>query len=251
MDGSDPPFLLPGAGEGVRRNLHLRRTPSGGSLPSKLSLQEGPEEERGPGGPVPPDPPVAPEPRAAHIAASEPDARRGGAGPPEPPGCEETHTNQRSFQRGTGLRLDDLTPLWKIRDFPQGASFCFQFNLATDLPSPQPHPGRLLSPLDRWKQDRVLLIARAPDLADHLAGGGRAEESPFPRSTPEAPGHRPGAYTQPPVRSLWANTGRLAGLFFTISRESPPEGVSSDVSAGDGFAPAFEAGRKSCAWDPF
>ena len=45
VDGSDPPFLLPGAGAGVLRNSHLRSTPSGGSLPSKLSLQEGPEED--------------------------------------------------------------------------------------------------------------------------------------------------------------------------------------------------------------
>ena len=97
-----------------------------------------------------PQPPlVAPEPLAAHIAASESDARSGGTSPPEPPGCEETHTNQKSLQRGTELRLDDLTPLWKIKDFPQGASFCLQINLATDLPSPQPHPCHLLSPLDR------------------------------------------------------------------------------------------------------
>ena len=27
MDGSDPPFLLPGAGAGVWRNSHLRHTP--------------------------------------------------------------------------------------------------------------------------------------------------------------------------------------------------------------------------------
>ena len=34
VDGSDPPFFLPGAGAGVLRNLHLRSTPWGGrSLP--------------------------------------------------------------------------------------------------------------------------------------------------------------------------------------------------------------------------
>ena len=30
MDGSDPPFLLPGAGAGVLRHSHLRNTPWGG-----------------------------------------------------------------------------------------------------------------------------------------------------------------------------------------------------------------------------
>ena len=30
VDGSDPPFLLPGAGAGVLRNSHLRNTPWGG-----------------------------------------------------------------------------------------------------------------------------------------------------------------------------------------------------------------------------
>ena len=42
VDGSAPPFLLPGAGTGVLRNLHLRNTPWGGSLPYQLSLREGP-----------------------------------------------------------------------------------------------------------------------------------------------------------------------------------------------------------------
>ena len=30
MDGSDPPFLLPGAGAGALRNSHLRNAPWGG-----------------------------------------------------------------------------------------------------------------------------------------------------------------------------------------------------------------------------
>ena len=30
VDGSDPPFFLPGAGAGVLRNLHLRNIPWGG-----------------------------------------------------------------------------------------------------------------------------------------------------------------------------------------------------------------------------
>ena len=30
VDGSDPPFLLPGAGAGVWRNSHLHNTPWGG-----------------------------------------------------------------------------------------------------------------------------------------------------------------------------------------------------------------------------
>ena len=30
VDGSDPPFLLPGSGAAVLRNLHLRNTPWGG-----------------------------------------------------------------------------------------------------------------------------------------------------------------------------------------------------------------------------
>ena len=30
VDGSDPPFLLPGAGAGALRNSHLRNTPWGG-----------------------------------------------------------------------------------------------------------------------------------------------------------------------------------------------------------------------------
>ena len=29
VEGSDPPFFLPGAGAGVLRNLHLRNTPWG------------------------------------------------------------------------------------------------------------------------------------------------------------------------------------------------------------------------------
>ena len=185
---------------------------------------------------VPPDPLVAPEPRPAHQADREPDARRGGDVSPEPPGCEETQTNQRSLQRGTELRLDDVTPLWTIKDFPQGASFCLQFNRATDLPSFQPHPCRFLSPLDRRKQDRVLPIAQVPDLADHLhlTGAARAEKSPFPRAALEAPGHRPGAYTQPPVRSLWVNTGQMAGLVFRDLTRIP---------AGGGFKRHLGGGR--------
>ena len=38
VDGSDPPFFLPGAGAGVLRHSHLRSTPWRGSLPSKISL---------------------------------------------------------------------------------------------------------------------------------------------------------------------------------------------------------------------
>ena len=41
VDGSDPPFSVPESGAGVRRNLHLRSTPWGGSLPSHRSLREG------------------------------------------------------------------------------------------------------------------------------------------------------------------------------------------------------------------
>ncbi len=198
MDGSDPPFFVPGAGAGVLRNSHLRSTPWGGRSRPNYPWREGQDEERGPGGPVPPDPPVAPEPLAAHIAASEPDARSGWASPPEPPGCEETHTHQRSLQRGTGLRLDDLTPLWKIKDFPQGASFCLQFSLATDLPSPQPHPCHLLSPLDRQNRGSLATTARTPSLTF---------ANPF----------------QP-------HTGQLAGLFFhELTRI--PEAVSRDLSA--------------------
>ena len=37
VDGSDPPFLLPGAGAGVWRNSHLRHTPWG-VAPVALSL---------------------------------------------------------------------------------------------------------------------------------------------------------------------------------------------------------------------
>ena len=164
VDGSDPPFLPPGAAKRCRLMCTARAIAWGGRSRPNYPWREGQEEERGPVGPVPPDPPVAPEPLAAHIAASEPDARRGWASPPEPPGCEETHTNQRSFQRGTGLRLDDLTPLWKIRDFPQGASFCLQFSFATDLPSPQPHPCHLLSPLDRQNRGSLATMARTPSL---------------------------------------------------------------------------------------
>ena len=232
--GATPPFCCPVRARGCCATYICAAPPREGRSRPNYPWREGQDEERGPGGPVPPDPPVAPEPRAAHQADREPDARSGWASPPEPPGCEETHTNQKTLQRGIELRLDDLTPLWKIKDFPQGASFCFQFSLATDLPSPQPHPCRLLFPLDRWKQDRVLLIARAPDLADHLTGGGRAEESPFPRSTPEAPGHRLGANTQPSVRSLWANTGQMAGSFFHDLTRIP---------AGGGFKRHLGGGR--------
>ncbi len=42
VDGSDPPFLPPGAGAGALRNSHLRNTPwGGGSLPFHRSLREG------------------------------------------------------------------------------------------------------------------------------------------------------------------------------------------------------------------
>ena len=105
--GATPPFCCPVRARGCGATYICAAPPRGGSLPSKLSLQEGLEEERGPGGPVPPDPPVAPEPRAAHIAASEPGARSGGASPPDPPGCKETHTNQRSLQRGIELPLNE------------------------------------------------------------------------------------------------------------------------------------------------
>ena len=46
VDGSDPPFLLPGAGAGVLRDSHLRNTPWGGALPSIISpLQEGGQDD--------------------------------------------------------------------------------------------------------------------------------------------------------------------------------------------------------------
>ena len=120
--GATPPFLPPGAAKRCRLMCTARAIAWGGRSRPNYPWREGQEEERGPGGPVPPDPPVAPEPLAAHIATSEPDARRGGASPPEPPGCEEIHTNQRSFQRGTVLRLDDLTPPMENQRFPTG---CF------------------------------------------------------------------------------------------------------------------------------
>ena len=56
VDGSDPPFLLPGAGAGVLRNSHLRNTPWGGRSRPNYPWREGQEEERGPGGPVPQTP---------------------------------------------------------------------------------------------------------------------------------------------------------------------------------------------------
>ena len=41
VDGSDPPFLLPGAGAGVLRNSHLRNTPWGGRSRPKYPWREG------------------------------------------------------------------------------------------------------------------------------------------------------------------------------------------------------------------
>ena len=43
MDGSDPPFLLPGAGAGVLRHSHLRNTPWG-VAPVAIILAEGHEK---------------------------------------------------------------------------------------------------------------------------------------------------------------------------------------------------------------
>ena len=67
VDGSAPPFLLPGAGAGALRHSHLRNAPWEGRSRPNYPWREGQDEERGPGGPVPPDPPVAPEtPRGSH-----------------------------------------------------------------------------------------------------------------------------------------------------------------------------------------
>ncbi len=41
VDGSDPPFLLPGAGAGVLRNSHLRNTPWWGRSRPKYPWREG------------------------------------------------------------------------------------------------------------------------------------------------------------------------------------------------------------------
>ncbi len=47
VEGSDPPFFLPGAGAGVWRNLHLRHTPWGGRSLPKYPCREAPGEESG------------------------------------------------------------------------------------------------------------------------------------------------------------------------------------------------------------
>ena len=81
----------------------------------------------------PPRPPCgARTPHAAHIAASEPDARSGGASPPEPRMRRDTYQPNNSPMRD--------------RVSSERAS---SKRVATDLPSPQPHPCNLLSSLDR------------------------------------------------------------------------------------------------------
>ena len=44
VEGSDPPFFLPGAGAGVWRNLHLRHTPWGGRSLPKYPCGKPPEK---------------------------------------------------------------------------------------------------------------------------------------------------------------------------------------------------------------
>jgi len=45
VDGSDPPFFLPGAGAGVLRNLHLCNTPWGGRSRRNYPYREDPCED--------------------------------------------------------------------------------------------------------------------------------------------------------------------------------------------------------------
>ena len=54
-----PPLFAARCGRGGVARFTSAQHPLGGSLPSQLSLQEGPEEDRGPGGPAPPNPPDA------------------------------------------------------------------------------------------------------------------------------------------------------------------------------------------------
>ena len=56
---------------------------------------------------------------------------RGGQPHLKPPGCEETHNHFKSLKRKPRAPLVTRNPLWKIRDFPQGAP---------SLPSPQSVP---------------------------------------------------------------------------------------------------------------
>ena len=316
-----PPLLLPGAGAGVLRNSHLRNTPSGGRSRPNYPCRKARRKNEDRVDLSPQTPQLRQNPSRLTLPPVNLALVAVGPAPPNPPDAKRHTPTQDLSKEGPGFVSTTSPPLWKIKDFPQGASFCLQFNRATDLPSPQPHPRHLLLPLDRQKrgehahdgqnpipdlrrpvsapyrptgaflyfqeigetaslaalkraieveplarsatiaeildcsgagasgrtsesrqnesdddltqgrhhlehnqsdddcndhpgQDRVLPIARAPDLADHKMGAARSEKSPFPRASLEAPGHRPGAYTQPSVRSLWANTGQMAGLFF-------------------------------------
>ena len=78
-------------------------------------------------------------------------------------------------------------------------------------------------------------------------GCARAEKSPFPRAEVEAPGHRPGAYTQPLVRLRQADTGQMAGLFFhDLTRIPAGGGFKRHLGRGQ-----IRAARESGARDPF
>ncbi len=60
------------------------------------------------------------------------------------------------------------------------------------------------------------------------------EKSSYPCASLEASRHGPVAYTQPLVRSLWANIGQMAGLFFHDLTRIP---------AGGGFKRRLGGGR--------
>ncbi len=146
----------------------------------------------------------------------------GGPAPPSPPDAKRHIPTKESLQRGTEVRLDDLTPLWKLKDFPQGASFCFQFSFATDLPSPNPNPCHLLSPLDRQNRGSLATTARTPSLtlrkpvsAPYRPTGGLV----FSRSHENSRRRRFHATSRP--RDRFAPTGKPTGGAPGILREGP------------------------------
>ena len=243
VDGSDPPFLLPASGAGVLRDSHLRNTPWGGRSRLNYPCRKARRKTVDRVDLSPQTPQWRQNPWRLTLPPVNPALVAGRPAPPNPPDANRHRPTKELSNEGSSFVRTTSPPLWKIKDFPQGASFCFQFNLASDLPSPQPHPD-LHDQAEFRKQDRVLPTARAPDLADHLTGCARAEKSPLRREAQAEPGCRPGAYACPLVRLRQADTGQMAGLFFhDLTRIPARGGFKRDLSAGDRFAPAGKPAR--------
>ena len=141
--------------------------------------------------------------------------------------------------------------MWKIRDFPQGALFLLPVQWCHRSPKPPAVFTIRLSSGSRiaFYRSPGLRISRTTKRAAPVR---RNPRFPAPRrrllDIAQGPIPNPRSDHCGPTQVRWRD------CFFTISREFPPEAVSSDLSAGDRFArpgSQREARRESGARNPF